>query len=115
MTIPCPAAVSPIGPRLPAEILTRPRLPAYRPSGVRERGNQRAGRLRPDRQLGHAERGPGRVLDADVLDVDPGRGGRLEQPGQFAGPVADHHLDAGEVPGRAPVLAGDPGHARPAL
>src|SRR3954454_15878849 len=69
MTIPCPAALSPIGPRLPAEILTRPRLPAHRPSGVRERGNQRPGRLRPDRQLGHAERRPGRVLDADVLDV----------------------------------------------
>src|ERR1700761_8122874 len=111
ITIPFPVTA----PSPSAEILTPSRLPAYWPSGVRQRGNQCAGGLRPDRELGHAERGAGRVLDADVLDVDAGRGGRREQPGQFTGLVAEHDLDGGEGAGRSPVLAGNAGHPGPAL
>ena len=52
------------------------------------------------------------MLDPDVLDVDAGRAGRREQPGQLAGLVGDDHLDHGELARRTAVLAGDPGHAR---
>ncbi len=50
------------------------------------------------------------MLDPDVLDVDPGRPGPVEQPGQLAGLVTDDDLDHGELAGLAAVLAADPGH-----
>src|ERR1700691_3902748 len=74
-------------------LVTKAMLPANRPAAGRERLDQPRRRLRPDRKFGHADRQAGRVLDSDVLDVDPGFARRLEQPGQLTGLVADDHLD----------------------
>jgi hypothetical protein len=82
--------------------------PAARLQGVKQRRDI-GGR---DRELGHADRQAGRVLDPDVLDIHAGRTGRVEQAGQLARPVTDDHLDHRERALRAAVLARDPGHAR---
>ena len=100
----------------PAEILTLARLPAYRPSGVRQHGNQRPGgrpagpKARPRRPAA-----PGECSIPTSSMLTPGRGGHREQPRQLTGLVADDHLDGGERAGGTTALAGDPGHARPAL
>ena len=60
----------------------------YRPASRGQRGRQLFGGLRADGQLGNADRQAGRVLDPDILDVDAGRSGRGEQPGQLAGLVS---------------------------
>src|SRR6266487_2003350 len=83
---------------------------ADRPAARLQRVQQRADLGGPDRELGHADRQPGRVLDPDVLDVDAGPAGRVEQPGQLAGLVGDDDLDRGELARLATVLAGDPAH-----
>ena len=65
------------GTRGPPGRETRPvrdrKLAADRPAARLQRGQQRAGLGGADRELGHADRQPGRVLDPDVLDVDAGR------------------------------------------
>jgi ABC-2 type transport system permease protein len=86
------------------------KLAADRPAARLQRVQQRAGLGGADRELGHADRQPGRVLDPDVLDVDAGPPRRVEQPGQLAGLVTDDDLDHGELARRAAVLAGNPGH-----
>ena len=54
------------------------------------------------------------MLQADVLDVHPGRASRVEEAGQLARAVDDDDLDHGEVTRLAAVLAGDAAGARPA-
>src|SRR5258708_32076239 len=77
-------------------------LPASRPAACRQRLNELIRGLRPDRDLGHACRQARRMLDPHILDVDPGLARRLEEPGELAWPVADHHLDDG-VSGSGPA------------
>src|SRR5258708_29042666 len=91
-------------------------LPASRPAACGQRLNELIRGLRPDRDLGYACRQARRVLDPHILDVDPGLARRLEEPGELARPVADHHLDDG-VSGSGPAsLARDSGYPRsPAL
>src|SRR6202034_3934802 len=90
------------------------RLAADRPAARFQGVHQGGGLGGADGKLGDADGKAGRVLDPDVLDVDPGRAGRVEQPGQGAGLVGDDDLDDGELAGGAAVLARDPGHARAA-
>src|SRR5215472_6311078 len=86
-------------------------LPANGPASGSEHARQPIGDVRPDPQLGDADGQSGRVLDADVLDVDSGLFGHPEEPGQLTWPVWDDHLHCGEVARRTAVLAGDPVHA----
>src|SRR5260370_3061454 len=88
-------------------------LPASRPAACGQRLNELIRGLRPDRDLGHACRQARRVLDPHILDVDPGLARRLEEPGELAWPVPDHHLDD-RVNGSGPTsLAPDPRTPRP--
>jgi hypothetical protein len=84
--------------------------PAAGLQGVQESGDVGGGHG----QFSNSDRQAWRVLDPDVLDVDPGGAGRVEQARQLAGPIPDHHLNRRERALHTAVLAGDPGHAGPA-
>ena len=67
------------------------------------------GHRRRDGELDQADGLPGRVLDAHVLDVDPGVAGVGEQPGQLAGLVRRARPAPRRTTWAAAVLAGQPG------
>ena len=86
-------------------------LPAYRPASGREHARQAGYLIRPHPQFGYADGQAGRMLDADILDVDACLARRHEQPGELARPVRYHHLHRSEGPSRPAVLAGDAMHS----
>ena len=88
-----------------------PRSALHDPAALAQRRGQIVGRLRAYVQFDQADRLPRRVLDPDVLDVDPGRTGRGEKRRELAGPVGEHHRNRLIARRRRAVLARDPADA----